>query len=120
MLALAGFIALFPKAILSIYTGDMDLIMECIPAIYVICFAMLIASVSNIVFNGVSGTGNTSAALLLESITLVFYVLYLLFVGAWLKAPVEICFTTEITYYSLLLLTCVIYFKKAKWQNKKI
>ncbi len=32
----------------------------------------------------------------------------------WLKAPIEICFTIEIVYYTLLLITSYIYLKKAK------
>nr|AYM48118.1 hypothetical protein [uncultured Bacteroides sp.] len=36
------------------------------------------------------------------------------------KAPVSVCFSIEVVYYSLLLLSSIIYLKKAKWQNKKI
>lgn len=120
MLVLVGFAALFPHAMLSIYTNETALIVESVPSLYVICVAMLIASVANVVFNGVSGTGNTQAALMLETITIVFYGSYIVFIGMWLKAPVEWCFTIEILYYTILLLTSYIYFKKAKWQNKKI
>ena len=120
MLILVTFTALFPQAMLSIYTNETALIAESVPSLYVICAAMLIASVANVVFNGVSGTGNTQAALMLETITIVFYGSYIIFIGIWLKAPVEWCFTIEILYYVLLLLTSYIYFKKAKWQNKRI
>ena len=116
MLILVTFTALFPQAMLSIYTNETALIAESVPSLYVICAAMLIASVAN----GVSGTGNTQAALMLETITIVFYGSYIIFIGIWLKAPVEWCFTIEILYYVLLLLTSYIYFKKAKWQNKRI
>jgi putative efflux protein, MATE family len=120
MIGLAGLIALFPKSIVSIYTNDSSLIESCVVSVYVVCFAMVIASISNVVFNSVSGTGNTRAALLLESSILVFYTLYMLLVGSVLRAPIEVCFTTEIVYYSLLLAASAAYFKKAKWQNKKI
>lgn len=120
MLLLVTLTALFPRAILSIYTNEPDLITDSIPSVYVICVAMLIASVANVLFNSVSGTGNTQAALILEVVTLVFYGAYIFFVGIWLKASIEICFTIEILYYMLLLATSYIYFKKAKWQNKKI
>lgn len=120
MLVLVGLTALFPHAILSIYTNDAALVAESVSSLYVICVAMLIASVANVVFNSVSGTGNTQAALILEVVTLVFYGAYIFFVGVWVKAPVEICFTIEILYYTLLFVTSYIYFKKAKWQNKKI
>ena len=120
MLGLVAVSALFPQFLLSIYTSEAALITESVPSVYVICFAMLIASVANVVFNGISGTGNTQAALLLETITIIIYGSYIIFIGMWLKAPIEICFTIEIVYYSLLLITSYIYLKKAKWQNKKI
>lgn len=120
MIGLAGVIAIFPQQIVSIYTNEVALIDSSISSIYVICIAMVIASMSNVVFNSVSGTGNTKSALILEIFTLFFYCFYLYFVGVFLQAPVEICFTTEIVYYSILLLISYTYFKRAKWQYKKI
>ena len=112
--------AFFPKLFLSIYTNEATLLTESVPSLYVIGVAMLVAAVANIYFNGISGTGNTQAALWLETSTLVVYGVYVFAVGWWAKAPVSICFTTEIVYYSLLLITSLIYLKKAKWQNKRI
>ncbi len=120
MVGLVALCALFPHIPLSVYTSDILLIAESISSVHVICAAMLIASVANVVFNGISGTGNTRAALLLETITIVFYGSYIVLVGMWIKAPIEICFTIEIVYYTLLLACSCVYFKKAKWQNKKI
>ncbi len=120
MLVCIGVTCFFPHAILSVYTNEPALLAESVPSLYVICGAMLVASVANIWFNAVSGTGNTQAALWLESGTLVFYALYVLWIAAIVKAPVSICFTTEVIYYALLLITSLIYLKKAKWQNKRI
>ncbi|HJC93854.1 MAG TPA: MATE family efflux transporter, partial [Candidatus Phocaeicola excrementigallinarum] len=93
---------------------------ESVSSLYVVCAAMLIASVANIYFNGISGTGNTQAALYLEVFVLVFYAIYIVVVGMVIQAPVNVCFTTELVYYSLMLIISLIYLKKAKWQNKKI
>ena len=62
MLGLVGLSVLFPQFLLSVYTSEAALITESVPSVYVICCAMLIASVANVVFNGISGTGNTQAA----------------------------------------------------------
>ncbi len=113
-------LVVMPQVFLSIYSGDTALQVESIPSLYVIGGAMLIASVANIYFNGISGTGNTQAALYLETATLVVYAVYVCWVGLILKAPVAVCFTTEVLYYGLLLLTSIIYLKKANWQNKSI
>jgi putative MATE family efflux protein len=120
MAGCAAVFCLIPQAILSIYTNSQALITDSVPSIYVISGAMLICAVGSVVFNGVSGTGNTFAALLLELITLVFYCLYVYFTGMRLKMPVHICFTSEIVYFGLLLVLCLLYIRKGDWRNKKI
>ncbi len=111
---------IFPHSILSIYTNELALLDESVPALYVVCLSMLIAAPAHIYFSGISGTGNTQAALGLEVGIQTFYAFYVIMVGMVLQKPVEICFTTEVVYYSTMLLFSVIYLKKAKWQNKKI
>lgn len=111
---------IFPSGILSVYTNDASLIQASIPSLYVISAALLIAAVANIVFNGVTGTGNTRSAFAMEAVTLVFYTLFIYVAGMRLHLPVAICFLTEVVYYTGLLFASVIYLKKAAWQNKKI
>lgn len=120
MIVCVALMLLFPQAILSIYTNEQALIDQSVGSIYIISIAMLIASLANVYFNGISGTGNTQAALILEMITLVVYTTYIFVVGMYLKAPIEVCFGTEIVYYTLLLAGSYIYLKKASWQNKRI
>ena len=110
----------FPEQILSVYTNEEALLHESVSALYVVCGAMLVSSLANVYFNGISGTGNTQAALVLEVFVQVFYALYVVVVGMIIQAPVDICFTTEVIYYVLMLTFSLIYLKKAKWQNKKI
>lgn len=68
--------AIFPQAMLDLYQRSRTDNGVC-PSVYVIC-AMLIASVANVVFNGISGTGNTQTALLLETITILIYGSYII------------------------------------------
>jgi Na+-driven multidrug efflux pump len=120
MAVFASVVCLFPKLILSVYTNDPLLIADSYASIYVISAAMLISSVGSIFFSGVTGTGNTRSALTMETITLVFYGVYIYLVGMVFKQPVEICFTTEIVYYTGLLAFSYLYLKKGRWQHKKI
>ncbi|WP_455765996.1 MATE family efflux transporter [Phocaeicola plebeius] len=120
MVVCVGLCVAFPGSILSVYTNEEALLVESISALYVVCGAMLIASLANVYFNGISGTGNTQAALVLEVFVQVFYALYIIVVGMVIQAPVDVCFTTEVIYYVLMLGSSLIYLKKAKWQNKKI
>jgi putative MATE family efflux protein len=111
---------LMPEAILSVYTNSPTLISDSVPSVYTISGVMLICAMGSVVFNGVSGTGNTSVALLIELITLVFYCFYVYIIGMRLKMPVHICFTSEIIYFGLLLMLSIFYLKKGNWKNKKI
>lgn len=120
MVVCVGLCVAFPESILSVYTNEEALLVESVSALYVVCGAMLIASLANVYFNGISGTGNTQAALVLEVFVQVFYALYIIVVGMVIQAPVDVCFTTEVIYYVLMLGSSLIYLKKAKWQNKKI
>lgn len=120
MLVLLLLVSLFPQKVLAVYTSDMQLIEASIPSVYVIVSALVIAAAANIVFNGVAGTGNTKAALYIESVVLFFYGLFIYVAGVRLHMPVAICFLTEVIYYVGLLLLSVIYLKKANWQSKQI
>ena len=120
MLVCVALCVLFPKSILSVYTNEEALLHESVSALYVVCASLLIAAFANIYFNGISGTGNTQAALVLEVFIQVFYAVYIFVVGMWIQAPVDVCFTTEIVYYVLMLSASLLYLKKAHWQNKKI
>jgi len=120
MIVCVGLCVASPGSILSVYTNEEALLVESVSALYVVCGAMLIASLANVYFNGISGTGNTQAALVLEVFVQVFYALYIIVVGMVIQAPVDVCFTTEVIYYVLMLGSSLIYLKKAKWQNKKI
>lgn len=114
------FACLFPSAILSVYTNNEALIAASVPSLYVIAAALLIGAVANIVFNGITGTGNTRSAFAIEVGTLVFYALFIYVAGVRLHLPVAVCFMTEIIYYAGLLLASLFYLRYASWQDKKI
>lgn len=120
MACVAVIVCLIPETLVSIYTNDPTLVADSIPSLYVIAAAMLVCSMGSITFSGVSGTGNTRSALALELITLSFYVGYLYYIAIYKHMPVEVCFTTEVVYFTGLLIMSIIYLKKANWQDKKI
>jgi Na+-driven multidrug efflux pump len=117
---LAFVLFLFPEFILRIYTSDMELIRASIPSLYIILLVLLTLSVGNVYFQSISGTGNTRAALIIESFTLVIYILWIWSMAIHLKAPLAVCWTAELIYAFLLGLLSFLYFRCAKWQGKKI
>lgn len=120
MVVFSLFVGLNPEWILSIYTTDASLVEASVPSVYAICLAMLVGSVGSVVFNGVSGTGDTRAALLMEMAVLSLYALFVYVVGMCFRLPVGICFFSELIYWGGLVLAGVLYFTKASWQDKRV
>ena len=113
-------ILLAPATFLRIYAPERQLLHATIPAVFVRLSARLLSTPGSILFNAVSGTGNTRMALFMEFGTLTFYVLYIIYIVFYLQADVAICWTTEHAYWSILLILGFMYMKSGKWAGKKI
>lgn len=120
MLVCALPVALAPEWVLSVYTGDPSLVASSVDSVHVVTVALVVGSVGVVAFNGVSGTGNTRAALLMEVAVLVGYVLFVYVAGMRLRMPVAVCFMTEIIYYTGLLVASVVYLRRGSWRDKRI
>ena len=112
-------VAIFPMQIVGIYTNDLDFAKLVIPSILVICSGTIFQGIGNAYFDAVSGTGNTSAALYLETAILVIYIFFILMMTR-LTTRVELVWTAEILYGALLGILCCLYMKFAKWDKKRI
>jgi putative MATE family efflux protein len=120
MMCFSCVLCLFSRAVLSVYTNDAMLLADSIPSLYVIAAATLICSMATVVFNGLSGTGNTRPAFLIELGVLVIYLLFIYVAGVRLRQPVHICYLCESLYFLGLLAGCVWYFRFAAWEKKRI
>lgn len=112
-------VALFPVQIAGIYTDDLDFAQMVVPSILVICSGTIFQGIGNAYFEAVSGTGNTSAALYLETAILVVYILFIVAM-THLTTRVELVWTAEILYGALLGILCYLYMKFARWDRKSI
>lgn len=110
----------FPELLLSIYTESASLIEAAVPSVWVVAAALVVASVSNIYFNGISGTGNTKPALVIELSCQVLYAAYIIFSCMVMKWPVAACFGCEIIYYFTLFIISIMYLKFYDWKKVKI
>lgn len=112
-------VALFPITFASIYTDDLSFAQLVVPSIFVICSGTIFQCIGNAYFEAVSGTGNTSAALYLETGILVVYVLFIAAM-THLTTHVEWVWTAEILYGVLLGIICALYMRFAKWNRRHI
>jgi Na+-driven multidrug efflux pump len=111
--------SIFPVQIASIFTDDMEFAHLVVPSILVVCSGTILQGIGNAYFEAVSGTGNTSAALYLETGILVVYVLYIMAM-THLTTRVELVWTAELLYGALLGIVCYLYMKFANWNKKRI
>jgi putative MATE family efflux protein len=99
---------------------DPQLIVKTVAPLLVVVCGLPVISISTVIFNSISGTGNTRAALMLEISTLVVYILYMYWIVIYKQASVAVCWTVEYAYWGVLLALSLLYFKYAKWQNKRV
>lgn len=105
---------------LIVSDADISLVNETVMPLLVLVSALPICSIGTILFNSISGTGNTRIALILELITMVVYLTYMWQVVIVHKSSVAVCWTTEHVYWLTLLVLSVVYLFKGKWQTKSI
>lgn len=120
ILPLLLIMSLFPTLIMRIYTDNLELIHSAIPSFYVMIFIYLLSVPANLLFNMVSGTGNTRSALWMEMIALSVYVFSVVFIVIYQQADIAICWTTEYIYLICMGSLAFGYMKKGNWKNKKI
>lgn len=122
ILLVAGITAIFPQFWISLIvsTKDLSLVNETVLPLYVLLLALPVCSVGSTVFNAVIGTGNTNISLAIEAGTIGVYLIALWWIVIRSHAPIAVCWTIEIIYWSIQLVLSVAYFKWGNWQKRKI
>ena len=110
----------FGKEIIGFYTPDINLINDSIPTLRVINLTMFFFCIAFILFNAVSGTGNTRVSLLIEATTISIYLIAAYFIAIKFEAALPIVWCSEFIYFGLLGLFSLWYLKKGDWRKLKI
>ena len=105
----------FPTKIIGFYTSDTTLIYETIKSLNVISGTMFSFAIAFILFNGVTGTGNTKTALLIEFITITIYLIITYYVAMVLHSSLPIVWCAEFIYFGLLGILSFAYLKWGNW-----
>ena len=105
---------------MRIYTDNLSLIDSSVASFYVMIFVYLLSVPANILFNAVSGTGNTRSALFIEVIALAVYVFSVFYIVLYRKADIALCWTTEYIYLLVMGFLAYRYMRKGIWKEKRI
>ena len=120
ILPILAFTFAFPELFARIYTDDPGLVAACVPVMRVVAVANLFCAVSNIIFNGVSGTGNTRTAFAIEFLTLFFYLSYVYYTAIINRQPVAIVWMSEFVYWTIIGALGYLYLLNGNWRKKEI
>lgn len=120
ILVFIGASLLFSHAFLSFYTNNPDLIEAAYKPYYVILGVLLFFAVAIILFNGVTGTANTRVCLLIESVSMVFYLSLAYYLALIVQADTYVIWMSEFLYFGLLALFSILYLKRGNWSKKEI
>ncbi len=111
---------LAPGVFLSLFGQDELFIAEAIPVIRIISVALLMMSFSTIWLNAVTGTGNTMVNLIIEIITLVFYIIYTYLVLEKWNLPITWGWGSELVYWTGMFSMSFWYMKSGRWKEKNL
>jgi putative MATE family efflux protein len=115
-----AFTFVFPELITKIYTGDAGLIKDCTPVMRVVSVAMVFCAVGNLIFNAVSGTGNTRTAFAIEFGTMFFYISYIYYTTIISPSSTAVVWMSEFVYWTIIGVLGYRYLRKGNWQKKVI
>jgi MATE family multidrug resistance protein len=111
---------LWPRLFLAFYGQGDAFIHDAIPVLRIVSVALLLMAVGAIWLNAVTGTGNTKVNLVIESITITLYCIYIFFVLEYWNLPIAWGWASEWVYWVSMFSMAFIYMQSGKWKGKKI
>ena len=111
---------LFPELCLRIYTDNPDLIAASVNVTYVMSAASFIQISAYILFNAVAGTGAIKTIVVIESINLLVYIVFVWFVILQRHPSPAVAWSVEIIYQGVAAILSLFFLLYGKWQNKKL
>ena len=120
VLILVGISFVSPELVISIYTEESGLIMETKPVLHVIFGAALLFPIAITLFQGVSGTGRTFHAMLIEIVVLSCYLGVAHLIIHVFKLSISGVWISEYFYAVLLAFGSWMYLKFANWKESRV
>ena len=111
---------LFPELLFSLSTSNKTIMAESMGSFYIISVGTILFSVSMILLSAISGTGKTRAAMVIELINILVYVLYVVVFTVIIPSSMEVVWGAEIFYWLLMGVLSYLYLKGNYWRVKPV
>src|SRR5258708_20395592 len=109
-----------PEIFLSFYGQDQSFISDAIPVIRVVSIGLIMMSFSAVWLNAVTGTGNTMVNLIIETITIIVYSIYVYLTLETWNLPITWGWCSELVYWTGMFSMSFWYMKSGRWKEKKL
>jgi len=119
-MACAATMFIAPEFVLRIGTDDMQSKHESTRLTGVLTAILALFSVGAIYFNGLVGTGATNQALLLQTICVIFYLMYIYLGVRFFDCSLEAAWMAEFYYWIISLASSIWYLRSGRWKDIKV
>lgn len=109
----------FYNQFLGLCTPDPVLADDAIPSFLVVCLATVFFGPSMVVLMAVSGTGMTAAAMRIEVVSLLVYMVYVV-CSVFNGAALEVVWMAETVYWICMGVFGTLYLRSLKWKGKQL
>ncbi len=111
---------LFPHFFIGVINEDPNVVEMSISILHVVAVSLVLFSISTVLFNMISGSGDTRSALLIEFSIIVVYLFAASYVAVVRQADIQVVWYCEYIYFGLLGLVSFVYLKKGKWKTIQV
>jgi putative MATE family efflux protein len=115
-----GILAIFATPALNFLTNDQELIKQSLPVFYIILGSAPLLAIGIITFSGLTGTGQTTTAMIIEIIVLFIYIFFTWFVIRKLNWSLTAAWTVEYLYAVLMGTISILYMKSGRWRKSRV
>ena len=113
-------INLFPEFVMGLFTDDISIYGDAIASVRLTTYSMFLFTMGFIPFRAISGTGNTRTALLIETISVIIYLVYTYYASVVKVWPLHLVWSSEFVYFGFLILLSWGYLHWGNWKSKEI
>lgn len=106
--------------VLGIYTQNPEILSLTEPVLLIISFAIFVFSVGIILYRAIAGTGKTLVAFWIEFVTLVIYLIYVVYFTKINPSSLSVVWSSEFVYFGFMSIIGFLYLKYGNWKTSKI
>ncbi len=113
-------IVFFPYRITTFFTHEPHLIEATVPLLRVITLSLFSFAFGMILFSGLSGTGKTFVALIIEILSIAFYLVSAYILAVTFEGSATTVWFVEVIYFTVLGLGSLTYLQTGRWKVYRI